>query len=106
VEIKSFDQTLQKVEFAASGNSSQVAILRATLDPSLISGLQGEAVSLTAAYKGVLTTLQLGKKRVNQCCGSGSRIRCVLDPWIRDPVWVKSKDPDPGCGMNNPDNIS
>ncbi len=21
----------------------------------------------------------------NQCCGSGSRIRCLFDPWIRDP---------------------
>jgi hypothetical protein len=29
-----------------------------------------------------------------QCCGSG--IRCLFDPWIRDPGWVKSKDPDPG----------
>jgi hypothetical protein len=29
-----------------------------------------------------------------QCCGSG--IRCLLDPWIRDPGWVKSQDPDPG----------
>jgi hypothetical protein len=24
----------------------------------------------------------------------------------RDPGWVKSKDPDPGSGMNNPDRIS
>jgi hypothetical protein len=31
-----------------------------------------------------------------QCCGSGSRIRCLFDPWIRDPGWVKSQDPDPG----------
>jgi hypothetical protein len=21
----------------------------------------------------------------NQCCGSGSGIRCLFDPWIRDP---------------------
>jgi hypothetical protein len=27
----------------------------------------------------------------------------VADP---DPGWVKSKDPDPGSGMNNPDHIS
>ncbi len=39
-----------------------------------------------------------------QCCGSGSGIRCLFDPWIRDPGWVKSKDP--GSGMNNPDHIS
>ncbi len=29
-----------------------------------------------------------------QCCGS--KIWCLFDPWIRDPGWVKSKDPDPG----------
>ncbi len=28
------------------------------------------------------------------CCGSG--IRCLFDPWIRDPGWVKSQDPDLG----------
>jgi hypothetical protein len=31
-----------------------------------------------------------------QCCGSGSGIRCRFDPWIRDPGWIKSQDPDPG----------
>ncbi len=30
-----------------------------------------------------------------QCCGSGSEIRCLFDPWIRDPGWVKFQDPDP-----------
>jgi hypothetical protein len=32
---------------------------------------------------------------------------CLFDPWIRDPGWVKNKDPDPGSGsgMNNPDHI-
>ena len=34
--------------------------------------------------------------------GSG----CLFDPWIRDLGWVKSQDPDPGSGMNNPDHIS
>ncbi len=29
-------------------------------------------------------------------CGSGSGIRCFFDSWIRDPGWIKSKDPDPG----------
>jgi hypothetical protein len=33
----------------------------------------------------------------------GSGIRCLFDPWIRDPGWVKSKDSDPGSGMTNPD---
>jgi hypothetical protein len=27
---------------------------------------------------------------------SGSGIRCLFDPGIRDPGWVKSQDPDPG----------
>jgi hypothetical protein len=40
-----------------------------------------------------------------QCYGSGSGIRCLCDPWIRDPGWVKSQDPDPRSGMNNPDNF-
>ncbi len=43
---------------------------------------------------------------IGQCCGPGSRIRCLFGPWIRDPGWVKSQDPDPGSGMNNPDHIS
>jgi hypothetical protein len=40
--------------------------------------------------------------RSNQCCGA------FLTPGsgIRDPGWVKSKDPDSGSGMNNPDHIS
>ena len=25
-----------------------------------------------------------------QCCGSGSGIRCLFDPWIRDPEWIFS----------------
>jgi hypothetical protein len=39
---------------------------------------------------------------------SGSGIRCLFDPWIRDPGWVKNQDPDPGSGSgkNNPDRIS
>jgi hypothetical protein len=34
----------------------------------------------------------------NQCCGSG--IRCLFDPWIRDPGWVevsiRIRDEQPG----------
>ncbi len=34
-----------------------------------------------------------------------SGIRCLFDPWIWDPGWVKNQDPDPrsGSAMNNPD---
>ncbi len=33
---------------------------------------------------------------------------CLFDPWIREPGWVKSQDPDAGSGsvINNPDHIS
>jgi|LakMenE01Jun11ns_1017448.scaffolds.fasta_scaffold5593779_1 hypothetical protein len=26
----------------------------------------------------------------------GSGIQCPFDPWIENPGWVKSQDPDPG----------
>jgi hypothetical protein len=29
------------------------------------------------------------KHRILQCCGSGSGIRCLFDPWIGDPGWVE-----------------
>jgi hypothetical protein len=38
-----------------------------------------------------------------QCCGSGSGIRCLFTP---GSGLLKSQDPDPGSGMNNPDHIS
>ncbi len=43
-----------------------------------------------------------------QCCGSGSGIGCLLTPvsGIRDPVWAKCQDPDPGSRINNQDHIS
>jgi hypothetical protein len=31
-----------------------------------------------------------------QCYGSGSGIRCLFDPWIRDPGRVKNQVPDSG----------
>jgi hypothetical protein len=31
-----------------------------------------------------------------QCCGSGSGIRCLFYPWVRDPGLGKNRDPDPG----------
>jgi hypothetical protein len=44
-----------------------------------------------------------------QCCGSGSGIQCLFDPWIQeqgrvknpdpDPGWVKNQDPYPGSGI-------
>ncbi len=41
-----------------------------------------------------------------QCCRSGSGIRCLFDPWIRDPGWVKNQDPGSGSGMIILDHIS
>jgi hypothetical protein len=40
----------------------------------------------------------------SQCCRSGSGSRCLFDPWIRDPGWVKKSGSE--SGMNNPDHIS
>ncbi len=44
----------------------------------------------------------------NHCCGSGSGIRCLLDPWIRDsdPWSGMGKKSGSGSEMNNPDHIS
>ncbi len=41
----------------------------------------------------------------HQCCGSGPGAFLTPGSGIRDPGWVKSKDPDPGSriGMNNSD---
>ncbi len=38
-------------------------------------------------YKLQILNLALGLNpdSPNQCCGSGSGIRCLFDPWIRDP---------------------
>jgi hypothetical protein len=46
----------------------------------------------------VITIVKPLYKTVNfkQCCGSGSRIRCLFDPWIRDGYKIKT-------GMNIPD---
>ncbi len=43
---------------------------------------------------------------VQHCCGY--EIQCFFYPWIWDPGWVISQDPDLGSGswMNNPDNFS
>jgi hypothetical protein len=41
-------------------------------------------------------------KVCGRCCGSG--IRCLIDPWIRNPEWVKKSGS--GSGMNNPDLMS
>jgi hypothetical protein len=41
-------------------------------------------------------------------CRSGSGIRCLFDPWIRDPGWVKKSRSGPGIRIqdNIPDHIS
>jgi hypothetical protein len=38
-----------------------------------------------------------------QCSGSG--IRCLFDPWIRDLRWVKNQDPETGLEKNNLDHF-
>ncbi len=46
-------------------------------------------------YKYYLKLLSKKLKRWNQCCGSGSGIRYLFYPSVRDPGWVKNQDPDP-----------
>jgi hypothetical protein len=29
------------------------------------------------------------QRTAEQCCGSGSGIRCLFYPWVRDPEWAK-----------------
>jgi hypothetical protein len=41
-----------------------------------------------------------------QCCGSGSGIRSLFDPRIRDPGWVKNQDPDPGSWIRDEQPVS
>jgi hypothetical protein len=62
------------------------------LDSDLVSGSEtGSVTSVADPGSGVFLS-------------SGSGIRCLFDPWIRDPGWVKN--PDPGSGPNNPNHIS
>jgi hypothetical protein len=45
-------------------------------------------------FKAMATTFLpniIDTKVCGQCFGSGSGIRCLVDPWIRDPEWVKNR---------------
>jgi hypothetical protein len=44
-------------------------------------------VSLLIPHLGTLTKVSgdVQCRTIYQCCGSGSGIRCLFDPWIRDP---------------------
>ncbi len=39
---------------------------------------------------------------ISQCCGSGSGIRCLFDPWIRDPGSRMGKKSASGSGIRDP----
>ncbi len=54
---------------------------------------------------GIRNTVSWNDGSCEHCCGSGSGIRCLFDPWIRDLRWVQSQHPDPGSGMNNLNHI-
>jgi hypothetical protein len=36
-------------------------------------------------YSIVLVCIVFNNTSITKCCGSGSGIRCLFDPWIRDP---------------------
>jgi hypothetical protein len=74
-----------------------------TLDPGWVKKLRPRSgMNIPDHISESLETIFWGKIR---CCGSGSGIGCLFDPWFRDPGWVESQHPDPGSGMNNPDHI-
>jgi hypothetical protein len=82
-----------------------------------------QANKLKIFFVKILCNRKKGAPRLNtqrkkiHCCRSGPGIRCLFDPWIRDPGWVKSrmrirdqgwKNSDPGwkkvgSGINIPD---
>ncbi len=65
------------------------------------------SVSLVAAFPPTIdVTSASGVSNVTgSVADPGSGIWCLFDPWIRDPGWVESQHPDPGSGVNNPDQI-
>ncbi len=77
----------------------------------MISSLQltdPEAPCILASTPHLLLSL-FGKvcsafETIYQCCGSGSGIRCLFDPWIRDPeqVFSRSRIPDLGSRIPKP----
>ncbi len=52
----------------------------------------------TVFYTGYRTKKLSPRYSRTQCCGSGSGIRCLFNPWIRDPesVFSGSRISDPG----------
>jgi hypothetical protein len=80
------------------------------MDPNFNSTPLGPAIPIKTFRINLKEAVLLlfSSKRVSygymQYCGSGSGIRCLFDPWIRDPGWVKKSGS--GSGMNNLDHIS
>ncbi len=62
----------------------------------------------TLVFKIYLLKMLTSYTFTTQCSGSGSGIRCLFDPWIRDPRWVKNQNPESGSRsrINIPDHIS
>ncbi len=47
---------------------------------------------------------QSGWLSLQQCCGSGSGIRCLFDPWIRDRFFL-DRVPEPGSRIPDPKQV-
>jgi hypothetical protein len=57
--------------------------------------------SMIKSCKEVINSRNLGFFLIIfQFCGSGSGIRCLFDPWIRDPGWLGS-NPASGSGVRD-----
>ncbi len=76
-----------------SGNEGEAALVCHHVSRLVAAGVKPADIAVITPYN-----LQVGASDRDpnlQCCETGSGIRCLFDPWIRDPGWVKSQDTDP-----------
>jgi hypothetical protein len=81
-----------KQDLVRMGNMSQ-AVFRILVIVSFCAQFWGSRILIRLSEVRIRILLSSSKKSKKnlafycfvQCCGSGSRIRCLFDPWIRDP---------------------
>jgi hypothetical protein len=76
--------------------SCRQSLIMITLKISLIGILQHKYPfsKLCFVFHEAVATTAINQT-LNQCCGSGSEIRCLFDPWIRDGKKIRIREPDP-----------
>jgi hypothetical protein len=77
---------------ARSATTSEPFSLRTTMHKATFSGVASRpsrpVYTCDTTLEDIIRCCTL--RTAYQCCGSGSGIRCLFDPWIRDPEWVFS----------------